>query len=190
MKKIGAYILQGGLLFSLCTMGKSYVEFIGILPTPSKVAVKGNPIIRDIKLDLKYLGAGSMVENLTKAVYAAYLTTNINPKILVSLMYTESRFDHKAIGPKNRTNIRYKGIMQTPTATHFADVDVMHGAKILQEKLKRSKGDVQLALAYYKGGNNPVAHKQAKQVMSIFYKLQRRSELVKSQKKEVFAKNE
>jgi hypothetical protein len=62
--------------------------------------------------------------------------------------------------------------MQTPVASWYSDVDTLHGARILEDKLKFSKHDLKLALALYKGGNNNIAKKQADQVLKIYQDLQ------------------
>jgi soluble lytic murein transglycosylase-like protein len=104
------------------------------------------------------------VREVAKAIELASEQTKINPILLACLLQTESGFNQKAVSEKN-----YKGLMQTPTATFkWADVDILHGARILEEKLKLTKGDVILALTLYKGGNNPVANKQAHQVVALF----------------------
>ena len=48
---------------------------------------------------------------------------------------------------------------------------MLHGVRILQQKLKETNGDISKALALYKGGNNPVAKKQAKHVIEIYENL-------------------
>jgi len=104
------------------------------------------------------------IKEVAKAIELASEQTNLNPILLACLLQTESGFNPKAISEKN-----YKGLMQTPTATFkWADVDILHGARILEEKLKLTKGDIVLALALYKGGNNPMAKKQANQVLALY----------------------
>ena len=87
-------------------------------------------------------------------------------------MYTESNFDKKAIGPENWTGIRYKGLMMTPNATYYIDVDTLHGARILKEKLAMADQNLRTALAMYKGGINPTAFRQADAVLGIYRRLQ------------------
>jgi soluble lytic murein transglycosylase-like protein len=104
------------------------------------------------------------MKEVTQAIELASEQTNLNPILLACLLQTESGFNPKAVSEKN-----YKGLMQTPTATFkWADVDILHGARILEEKLKLTKGDIVLALALYKGGNNPMANRQAKQVLALY----------------------
>lgn len=107
------------------------------------------------------------VIELGPAIRNASSSTEISPILLVALMYTESRFDKKAVSPKN-----YQGLMQTPWATKkWSDVDTLLGARVLKEKLRIAHGDLTEALALYKGGRNPVARSQARETMGIYRKL-------------------
>lgn len=117
---------------------------------------------------LASLGASDdEVIELCPAIRNASASTQISPILLVALMYTESRFDKKAVSPKN-----YQGLMQTSMATKkWSDVDTLIGARVLQEKLRIARGDMLEALALYKGGRNPVARSQAKHTMGIYRKL-------------------
>ncbi|HQF37393.1 MAG TPA: lytic transglycosylase domain-containing protein [Candidatus Dojkabacteria bacterium] len=139
---------------------------------PVAVKIQENAVIEEIKEDLTKLNADKRkVQEIANAVYTAHQSTGLNPKLIVSLMYTESNFKINAIGPQNRTKIRYKGLMQTPTATWFSDVDTLHGARILKQKLEISDFNLRKALALYKGGNNPVAFRQADQVLKLYSEL-------------------
>jgi soluble lytic murein transglycosylase-like protein len=106
----------------------------------------------------------SRIPELALAVHKASQSTGINPYLLVALTKTESRFNYSAKSPKN-----YKGLLQTPWASmKWADVDILHGARILEDKLRISKGNMEHALALYKGGDNKQAHKQAKEVLVVY----------------------
>lgn len=152
-------------------VGIAYNDLINTLP----VAVKINEyvVLIQIKNDLADLNApqNDIVE-LSNAIYASHQSTGIHPKLITALMYTESNFNKKAIGPENWTGIRYKGLMQTPTATYYSDVDTLHGSRILKEKLSMANHDLRTALAMYKGGKNPMAFKQADEVLTVFRRLQ------------------
>lgn len=107
------------------------------------------------------------IQDLSRAVTSAAAMTNLSPELIVALMKTESEFNYKAVSSKG-----YKGLMQTPSATFkWASVDTLYGAEILREKLKYSNGDLKLALALYKGGNNELAHKYAIETMRIYKNL-------------------
>jgi len=105
------------------------------LPVAVKIENE-NVILTEIKNDLKTLKADKdKIPELAQAVYTAHQSTGLNPKLITALMKTESNFKINAIGPPNRTHIRYKGLMQTPIATlEFSDVDILHGARILKQK--------------------------------------------------------
>lgn len=109
--------------------------------------------------------AFGMNQKLAEAFYNAGMITEISPVLLASLAKTESNFDLHA--KSYAYPEKYKGIMQTRNVDYDADIDVMRGAKHLQRDLKRVK-DLQLAIALYKGGDNPVAHKQARQVIELY----------------------
>lgn len=137
-----------------------------------RIKTRDEILTEQIEKDLNRLNAPkNKISDLTKAILVSHKQTGINNKLITALIKTESNFDELAIGPKNRTPIRYKGILQTPTASSFSDVDTLHGIRILQQKLKETHGDLQKALALYKGGNNPVAHKQAKNVINLYTQL-------------------
>ena len=113
--------------------------------------------------------ADDEVADLTSAITAASKSTALDPLLLVAVMYTESRFDHKAVSKKN-----YKGLMQTPWASmKYKDVDTLYGARILQDKLRVAGDDLHLALSLYKGGRNRTAEKQATETLEIYREIQR-----------------
>lgn len=168
MKKSLTTVIQ---IVSLCFLVMAYSNLMTSLPVAVKI--QENVIIKEIKNDLTSLQAPTRkVPELANAVYTAHQSTGLNSKLITAVMYTESKFNEKAIGPENRTSIRYKGLMQTPTATWFSDVDTLHGARILVSKLEESNHDLRLALALYKGGKNPVAFRQADEVLKLYRKLQ------------------
>jgi hypothetical protein len=140
---------------------------------PVAVKIQENVAIKEIKKDLETLNApDKKIPEYANSIYIAHQSTGISPKLITSLMKTESNFNIDAIGPPNRTKIRYKSLMQTPTATWFSDVDTLHGARILKEKLEITNHDLRKALALYKGGDNPVAFRQADMVLALYQKLQ------------------
>lgn len=141
---------------------------------PVAVKINENVVIKEIKNDLESLKAPTKkVPELANAVYISHQSTGLSPKLIIALMYTESKFNKDAVGPQNRTNIRYKGLMQTPSATCFSDVDTLHGARILKEKLERTNDNLREALALYKGGRNSTARGQADQVLKLYSMLQK-----------------
>ena len=135
-----------------------------ISPIIPMIIYQNNPI----ETVLKELGCPKdRLKEIAKAVEISSEQTNINPYLLSVLMFTESNFNFKAVSNKN-----YQGLMQTPTATkQWADVDILHGARILQEKLKITKGNMYEALSLYKGGKNHVARTQARNVIVLYQKI-------------------
>ena len=101
-----------------------------------------------IKKDLQYLGVKKDIEDISYAINVAKSLSNFSDTLITSILYTESRFDKKAISKKG-----YKGLAQTPDATmKYADVDVLKGVRILEEKMKISNGNINEAIILYKGG--------------------------------------
>lgn len=152
-----------------------YIQLAIKLPIPTEKVSQQTKIVREA---LIYLNAPTNnIPELTDAILTASTKINISPLLIVALIDTESNFNPKAVSPKG-----YRGLMQTPTATmQFIDADVLHGARILEEKLKYAKGDLVKALTYYKAGQNakPAAMKQGKeqaeQVYNLYMKLKQKS---------------
>jgi soluble lytic murein transglycosylase-like protein len=107
-------------------------------------------------------------QKIAIAVDKAADETRISGYLLICLMKTESNFNKHAISYKF-----YKGLMQTPEYSGYIDIDILWGARILQEKLKMTKYDLRKALALYKGGNNRLAWKQASEVLNLWKRVSR-----------------
>lgn len=116
-------------------------------------------------------------ESMTKAALVGAMVLkeyNIQPAFLVVLSKTES--DYKLTA---KSKLGYKSIMQTPTATGYYSTDMVHGCDKLNEKLKIAKGNLLLALTYYKGsktthdakGRETAGYKQAKEVIATYEKI-------------------
>ena len=148
----------------LCVIG--FQTFNSVLPIPVKFITYSS----ETEAGLKQLNAPTeMIPELTEAIDNAARATNTSPLLLVALIHTESTFKIDAQSNKN-----YKGLMQTPWASKkWSDVDILIGARILREKLDMTKNDLIKALSLYKGGNNPVALKQAIHTMDIYKNLQK-----------------
>ena len=117
---------------------------------------------------LRVVGAPEdKIQELSKGVKIASDVTSLREELIIAIIKTESNFEMKAISSKN-----YKGLMQTPSASFiYYDVDILHGARILEDKLKYSKGNLLQALTLYKGGNNPVARRYAMETLNLYNKL-------------------
>jgi len=102
-------------------------------------------------------------QKIALAVDRAVDETRISGYLIICLMKTESNFNKHAISYKF-----YKGLMQTPGYSGYIDIDILWGARILQEKLKMTHYDLRKALALYKGGNNRLARRQASEVINLW----------------------
>jgi len=152
------------LMASMILLAISYNNFMLSLPQP----VMKTQANERASIALQRVNAPEKkIIELSIAVTNASAMTGISPELLVALVKTESEFKYKAISKKG-----YKGLMQTPWATmKWADVDILYGAKILQEKLQFSNNDLKLALALYKGGDNEEAHRYADETLKIYRRL-------------------
>lgn len=160
MKNLITILCAGGLI-TLLTIQNTYYIIQPIKITQSQSVNPVTILLRELNCPKE------RVENIAKAIELASNETKINPFLLTVLMFTESNFDPYAKSSKN-----YKGLLQTPTATNkFTDVDVLHGARILQEKLRLADGNLLLALSLYKGGRNSIARKQAIQCLNLYRKV-------------------
>lgn len=173
MRKIGMELLSIGfkviLLVTLITnLVVTANRFNDRIPTPVSIVETVETVdSKIVKMEavLKKLGCPEKrLRNMSVAVLNGAEHIDVDPLLIAALIRTESDFDMSAVSDKG-----YKGLMQTPVATkQWEDVDILIGCKILKEKLKIAKGDVRYALALYKGGNNPMAHRQAEQVVKLY----------------------
>jgi len=136
-----------------------------IIPINMNIAVMEDTTISK---NLERLGAPKeRINELSSAIRLASRETNINENLILALMYTESSFNPNARSYGNGG--KYKGLMQTPTASFiYADVDALHGARILKDKLRITDGRLLDALALYKGGRNKVAYRQAQETLNLY----------------------
>ena len=157
------YLLLG---FLFLTIINQLTDIAGIIIPIKSSERKGAKCL--VEKNLRDLGApGSQLVELSYAVKLASESTNLNEELIVAIIKTESDFKRNAISSKN-----YKGLMQTPSATFiYVDVDVLHGARILKDKLKTTNGNLLQALTLYKGGNNPVARRYAFETLNLYEKL-------------------
>ena len=152
------------MMFAVILASYGIHNFYNSLPIPTKV-YEVDTIKEEAKLSLVVLRApGDKIEKLSNGVAIASRATGISSTLIVSIIWSESNFKEKAISPKG-----YKGLMQTPSATFiYSDVDILHGARVLEEKLRLTKGDLNEAMMLYKGGRNSLAKKQAEETIRIY----------------------
>jgi len=150
------------LIASMVYLIISIHNFTNALPISTKII---SPFKIEALKSLEYLKAPKdKLNELSDAVDNAARITGNNPTLLVCLMHTESRYKNNAISSKG-----YKGLMQTPSASFkYSDVDILYGARILQDKLKQSNNDLLTAISLYKGGNNRRARELALETVELY----------------------
>jgi soluble lytic murein transglycosylase-like protein len=97
---------------------------------------------------------------------------NLSPDFLVALIFTESRFDTKAVSSKG-----YRGLMQIPHVIYDPDANILIGAQIFNQKLTMAHGDTLKAIILYKGYGNERDYErgkiQAEKVLSLYHRLRK-----------------
>ena len=166
-----------------CYVTNGSQAIIRTFPIPMKlevpvVKVKETPVPivkkEPLKVALKHLGCPTRrLEDVYYGIKFGAQRINVDPLLILALLFTESRFDPRAVSP-----LGYKGYMQTKHASmEFGDVDILYGCRKLQEKMKLAKArkngkvDMERALALYKGGLNPMAFNQAREVLTRYNRL-------------------
>lgn len=130
-----------------------------------------NGIIRE---SLRYLGCPEWkIGKVTTGITIASDATGISRLLISSLLYTESNWDFRAVSSKG-----YVGIGQTDVATMiYPEVDILHTAMKLQDKLRLTNYNMFEALAKYKGGNKKQeARNQAQYIIKVYNNLIKRAE--------------
>lgn len=142
---------------------------------PQPVRISEDSRLARTEQAIRLLGRKS---NIAEAIYSGATANKLDPVLVATLIETESEFNIRA-----KSNKGYMGLLQTPVAIRkqgFEEVDVMLGCCILKEKLRYADGNMLRALQLYKGGNNPVALKQAQQVLKLYselkYKIEKENE--------------
>jgi len=162
------------MVFTLLIVVLGGIQFNGLSNLIQPVA--SSPVEPDrpnlIRASLVFLGCpGSKLHQIQHGIEISSSKTGIGGVLLTSLLFTESNFRLSATSPKG-----YRGIAQTPTASMiYPEVDILHGAMILKDKLRITNNNMFEALSLYKGGRNPEARRQAQQVIHIYTNLMRRA---------------
>ena len=191
IKKLNLYLFnkvsdffKAGILIALVVLTVQESRTIAkVFPIPCRIEV-ASKVDKDkvaVERSLTYLGYATTSNDIVDGMvvgakrlreYKVSSRVIKNPPLLVTaLAHSESGMKLSAVSSKG-----YSGILQTPgrqTTKKYADVDVLHGCRILEEKLEdpQSKGDLRTALAMYKGGLNKQAFKQADEVLALYSKL-------------------
>lgn len=161
MIKLTTLTLLTATTFQIFT---SVNDFHRSLPTP--VQVKEDSKLTETKEALRLLGQD---QRFAEPIYYSAKAGDIDPVLWACNIQCESEYKITARSPKG-----YKGLAQTPRAvgkTGYETADLTYGAAIYREKLKIAKGNPKLAMALYKGGNNPQAHRDAEKVYALYNKI-------------------
>jgi hypothetical protein len=109
---------------------------------------------------------------ISKSICLASDATNISESILTAKIFIESRMNKNAV-----SSAGYTGLSQSVKGMKFqySEVDVMNGAKELQDWIKYRKGNLRYALASYNGGTYPppVSFDYADNVIKLSRKIQK-----------------
>lgn len=116
--------------------------------------IKNSSLMKNVSPDLK--------AQILSAVDRACKKYNVDPKLVISIMYVESRFNPRATGAYiNKIHDRAKGLMQLipSTAKHYGannvydiEENIFAGVKFISELTKRYKGNRTLIAAAYNAG--------------------------------------
>jgi len=156
------------MIFTLLIVVLGGIQFNGLSNLIQPVA--SSPVEPDrpnlIRASLEFLGCpGHKIREIQQGIEISSSKTGIGGVLLTSLLFTESNFRSTVISNKG-----YRGIAQTPTASMiYPEVDILHGAMILKDKLRLTNGNMFEALAMYKGGTKVMeARKQAQYVVEVY----------------------
>lgn len=126
----------------------------------------------DVAYKMKLVEFGvpfNKVDQIYAAIKQASTMTHIDMDLIAALMKTESEFNDKAKGGRNKC---YFGLMQIPYKIYDIRKNVLIGTFILEEKIKDADGNLKVAIARYKGWRVPKeGEKQANRVLSLYRQL-------------------
>lgn len=120
---------------------------------------------------VKVLELGAPIDRaneISLAIFHAANISGLHPMLIVSLMKSESDFKEKAVSRKN-----YHGLMQVPYPIYDPHVNTLLGTRILQEKLRITKGNLTKAVCKYKGWDwsDPKGKATSKRVIRMYHEL-------------------
>lgn len=85
--------------------------------------------------------------NIASSIVRISIFEEIDPFLIVSLIYTESSFN-----PKAKSKLGYYGLMQVKPKIDCIETNILYGIKILKNKINKYK-DLETAIIKYKGYN-------------------------------------
>ncbi len=116
---------------------------------------------------------------LARDIYDVAVDEGLDPFLFTSLIYTESSFKSDAISVKG-----YHGLSQIPykIPPKYNKANLVIGAKIFKEKLEIARGDLALAILYYKGykPDSKRGHLQARKVLILAYSAKEKAKRIGS----------
>ena len=113
---------------------------------------------------------------------------NLDPKLVVAIVYCESKFDAKAVRTNKNESIDY-GLMQINTIWngHFFKEEAFHnimfkpeyniyaGCYIISQNIKLAKGDLYKAIKRY-NGSGARAEEYARKIINTYYEICKESD--------------
>lgn len=140
-------------------------DFQSVLPQPVEVCVE-DPRLTDTRKALAILGRDL---SFAKDVYTISIAKGIDPVLMACNFELEAEFKRNAVSKKG-----YKSFGQTRVAFQkmgYDMADMAAAACDFDQKRKAAKGNEKLAWAYYKGGDNPEARKNVKELFELYEKV-------------------
>ena len=144
--------------------GVFHLQNSSMTPIQLKNAVTDNSTL----IKLKQVGIRS--NEMAISIDMVSKKTKIPQEFIIALMYTESTGNKNAVSCKG-----YKGLMQIPHNVFYEDANLLIGARIFQEKMKLSNGNMEEAICRYKGYpiGSERGKQQAQKVLSLYYRLKK-----------------
>lgn len=151
-------------LFVIIVINQYRIETMSFVPISLPInTIEDNPI----KRKLESLGVKSTPQ-LVDAISFASSQYKISSDLIIALIMTESAFKKDAT-----SSLGYKGLMQIPNDVYHKDANIMIGTRILNEKIRIAKNDMDKALLLYKGYplDSERGKEQIQKVYKIYHKL-------------------
>ncbi len=140
-------------------------DFQQTLPQPVEVCAE-DPRLTDTRKTLAILGRNP---SFAKDVFTVATAKGYDPVLWACNFEKEAEFKRNAVSKKG-----YKSFGQTRVAFQKMGYDMADMAAAVcdyDQKLKAAKGNEKLAWAYYKGGDNPEARQNVKELFDLYAKV-------------------
>ncbi len=141
------------------------VIMVVVMQSKLMIPVNLQPQVSQTELKMEKMG---YPKTLAAPIDLVSQQTKLSPDFIIALIHSESGFNEKAVSSRG-----YKGLMQIPYAVYYQDANILIGARIFQEKLTLTKGNVIMAIILYKGYANDIVRgrMQAEKVLQLYRKL-------------------